>query len=171
MQTKKCTKCSRVFNIFASGKRFRPNGTSRGYVYKYENNKSCPSAKHCYECFKEHRRSLNYKDYVRKRSKTKRGFLLNLYTQMKRRVEGKCSKRHRKYYEGKKILNKIEFMEWSINSQEFNDLFDKYEASGYKRKFAPSVDRLNSKIGYVLSNIEWVTQSENSRRASINRLN
>jgi hypothetical protein len=107
---------------------------------------------------------------TKKYEKTKKGFLVRLYRNMLSRVSGvQFTKLH--LYEGKSILDKNTFYDWALNDDNFNNLFNKYEQSGYERKLAPSVDRINSNFGYELNNMEFVTMSENSRRGLISRYN
>lgn len=47
-----------------------------------------------------------------------------------------------------------EFKEWAA-------------ANGYQEHL--SIDRLNADLGYAPDNCEWVTRSENSRRANVSR--
>jgi hypothetical protein len=100
--------------------------------------------------------------------KTPNGFLVRLYRNMKSRINGvQWAKFH--LYAGKELLDKEEFYTWAKNSSKFWELFKEYEDSNYDRKLAPSVDRVNSKLGYNINNMEWVTHSENSRRANYNK--
>jgi len=100
--------------------------------------------------------------------KTPNGFLVRLYRNMKSRINGiQLTKFH--LYAGKELLDKEEFYIWAKNSSKFWELFKEYEDSNYDRKLAPSVDRVNSKLGYNINNMEWVTHSENSRRANYNK--
>jgi hypothetical protein len=101
--------------------------------------------------------------------KTHKGFLVRLYRNMKSRIKG-VQKHNYKLYEGRELLNKDDFYKWSLNNKDFFVLFENYKASGYNRKLAPSVDRINSKIGYTIDNMEFVTLSENCRRSSVTRL-
>ena len=96
--------------------------------------------------------------------KTKSGFLMRLYRNMKSRITG-VQKAKFYLYEGKTILNKEDFYKWAMNSPKFNSLFDAWEKSGYEIRLAPSVDRINSGFGYEIENMEWVTQLENSIRS------
>jgi hypothetical protein len=36
-------------------------------------------------------------------------------------------------------------------------------SSGYDRKLTPTVDRINTELGYEIHNMRWLTHSENSR--------
>jgi hypothetical protein len=87
---------------------------------------------------------------------------------MKSRIDGvQAAKFH--LYEGKALLPKDEFYHWANSDNKFHELYDSYLKSGYSRKIAPSVDRIDSSKGYAIDNMEWVTMSENSRRGSLNR--
>ncbi len=101
-----------------------------------------------------------------KYEKTKPGFLMRLYRNMKSRITGvQCKKHH--LYVGKPLLPKECFYAWALASTEFHQLFATYEASGFDRKLAPSVDRKLSAHGYEVGNMEWVTHQENSRRGGL----
>ena len=104
----------------------------------------------------------------KKYEKTKNGFLMRLYRNMLSRVSGiQRAKYH--LYAGCSLLPKDEFYQWANNSEIFHILFQVWEASGYERKLTPSVDRVDSFLGYEISNMEWVTHSENSRRGTLNK--
>lgn len=107
---------------------------------------------------------------TKKYEKTKTGFLVRLYRNMLSRISG-VQKQKAHLYIGKDILSKKVFYNWAINDVSFNLLFADYENSGYDRKKAPSVDRINSKNGYSLDNMEFITHSENSRRGAISKQN
>jgi hypothetical protein len=112
------------------------------------------------------RRRLSCNKY----EKTKRGFIMRLYRNMKSRVDGvQAAKYH--LYRGLGILEKEKFYQWANCQPEFHSLFCEYEASGYERRLAPSVDRIDSSVGYEIDNMEFVTMSENSRRGTISRFN
>lgn len=104
---------------------------------------------------------------TKKYEKTKKGFLMRLYRNMKSRIEGVQKSKHH-LYKGKSLIPKDDFYEWAFNSLDFHQLFDTWESNEYDRKLTPSVDRVDSSVGYLESNMEWVTHSENSRRGSLN---
>lgn len=104
---------------------------------------------------------------TKKYEKTKKGFLMRLYRNMKSRIEGVQTTKHH-LYQGKSLLSKEDFYEWAFNSPEFHKLFTAWEDNDHDRKLTPSVDRVDSSLGYSLDNMEWVTHSENSRRGSLN---
>lgn len=120
--------------------------------------------------------SRHYHQYYRKMNpnvdkiyeKTVDGYLMRMYRNMLSRVSG-VDKNKAHLYEGKFILNKYVFYKWAKNHPTFLELFATYKANNCVRRLAPSVDRINPDKGYRISNMEWVTQSENSRRATITR--
>ncbi len=109
------------------------------------------------------------KIYTQKKyEKTINGFLMRLYRNMKSRVTG-IQKQKFHLYAGCELLTKEDFYSWAKESEDFLKLFFEWELSGYQRKLTPSVDRINSTYGYRVNNMEWVTNSENSRRGSLNK--
>lgn len=103
-----------------------------------------------------------------KYEKTVNGFLVRLYRNMKSRISGVQKLKHH-LYKNKELLNKDDFYAWAKSSPDFNLLFNNWTDSHYDRKLTPSVDRVDSSVGYLLSNMVWVTHSENSRRGSISQ--
>lgn len=116
---------------------------------------------------REHRRQ-NQNNDIKKYEKTPKGFLMRLYRNMKSRVDG-VQKLKFHLYDGKELFNKEEFYSWALDQPEFLKLFNDYSASNYNRKLAPSVDRVDSSLGYTFDNVEWVTMSENSRRGVLSK--
>ena len=106
--------------------------------------------------------------YTKKYEKTKKGFLVRTYRNMKSRVTGVQEKKSHLYF-GLQILPKEDFYEWSLSDKNFLELFSEWELSGYERKLSPSIDRIDSKKGYFLQNMRWITHSENSRNGSLSR--
>lgn len=100
--------------------------------------------------------------------KTVNGFLMRMYRNMQSRVTG-VQKKKAHLYKGKALLAREDFYAWAKSSKEFSKLFAEWKHKGYPRKLAPSVDRIDPLKGYILSNMEWVTHSENSRRSSKTR--
>lgn len=87
---------------------------------------------------------------------------------MRDRVLRKNGSRAHLYY-GLPILRRKDFYNWALNQPRFLLLLNEYIHAGFSRKLAPSIDRLNPNKGYTLGNMEWVTLSENSRRAAVTR--
>jgi hypothetical protein len=80
---------------------------------------------------------------------------------MKSRISG-VQKKNLESYIGKEILEKEVFYNWILSNSNYDLLFNEYEASGYERKFAPSVDRIDPNFGYSIDNIQIITMSKNS---------
>ena len=94
---------------------------------------------------------------------------MQTYRNMLSRVTGKLIKKSH-IYEGLDILSKQEFYQWSLNeTSDFHKLFEDYVSSGFNMKLAPSIDRIDSKEGYIMGNIRWITHSLNSSLGSKNR--
>ena len=113
-------------------------------------------------------RKLNGNAHTKKYEKSHKGFLMRLYRNMQSRVSG-VQKLKYHLYEGKELLPRETFYDWAMSNEKFFELFDIYEESGFDRKLAPSVDRIDSSKGYSIGNMEFVTHSENSRRGALNR--
>jgi hypothetical protein len=109
------------------------------------------------------RRKANGNEVTKRYEKTINGFLMRLYRNMESRVRG-IQKVKYHLYKDLELLPREEFYKWSKKSRKFTQLFHNWKMSNYDRKLTPSVDRVNSKLGYIKSNMEWVTFSENSRR-------
>lgn len=113
-------------------------------------------------------RKRNNNIHTRVYEKTVSGFLMRLYRNMESRIKG-VQKIKFHLYENKYLIPREEFYNWAKDNQKFLELYKEYIESGFERKLAPSVDRIDSSKGYELDNIEWVTMSENSRRGAVSR--
>jgi len=113
-------------------------------------------------------RKLNGNKHTKKYEKTRKGFLMRKYRNMQSRVAG-IQKKKQHLYKDKVLLDRDDFYEWAINSPCFEQLWTDWIASGYERKLCPTVDRINSSEGYMVSNMHWMTHSENSRRGCFSR--
>lgn len=111
-------------------------------------------------------RQANKNASTNKYEKTRSGFLMRKYRNMKSRVTGvQYLKEH--LYGGKELLDREDFYEWAINSPEFDVMFTEWESSNYDIKLCPTVDRKDADSGYVVSNMQWLTHSENSRKGAL----
>ena len=105
---------------------------------------------------------------TKKYEKTKRGFLMRLYRNMQSRVTG-VQKLKAHLYDGKEILTRDEFYEWTLASKTFHELWAAWEAGDHPRRLTPSVDRIDSSLGYAIENMEWVPFHENCRRGAFSK--
>lgn len=112
------------------------------------------------------RRARNGDFSTRKYEKTINGFLVRKYRNMESRIKG-IQKLKYHLYKGKDLLDRKEFYQWAKESEAFIKLYNIWKENNYQRKLTPSVDRIDPSKGYQLSNMEWVTHSENSRRGSL----
>lgn len=122
----------------------------------------------CKECRNERTRvyRLNNNNlWTRKYEKTKKGFLVRMYRNMISRVRG-VQKDYIHIYKGLDILPKEQFYEFALNNSEFHRLFKEWEDSLYQRRLCPSIDRIDTKFGYIDGNIQFLTMSENSSKTS-----
>lgn len=162
-QIRNCQFCKKGYEVFRSKKK----GSNGAYLL-YDAKDRLMQGKVCLSCFRE-RANASWCDEKRAKhksyEKTPRGYIMRKYRNMKSRITG-VQKQKYHLYKGLTLLSKEDFYEWAIDHKDFISLFSDYEASGYERKLAPSVDRIDSDKGYEISNMEWVTHSENSRRGS-----
>jgi len=150
---KKCNSCNEIKDI----KEFKKHTSTKDRLSNF-----------CRECTNKKQREYRSEigDFCTwKYEKTESGFVMRMYRNMKSRISGVQSfKKH--LYDGKEIMPKEEFYELAKKSIDFKSLFDAYIKGGCQMKFAPSVDRINPEIGYVKSNIRFITHSENSALGS-----
>ena len=98
-------------------------------------------------------------------NRTKNGKLVRTYNNMKNRIKGTQPKPY--YYIGLELMCKEDFYKFSMKDEGFNRLFDAWEESGFDLLSSPSIDRIKEDIGYVVDNIRWVSQSDNSKKGNI----
>ncbi len=128
-------------------------------------------ANQCRLCLNEIQRDKRKRDgnaITHRYEKTPKGFLMREYRNMQSRITG-IQKQKAHLYLGKHLLCREEFYKWAIFHVDFVLLYTKWVHSGYDRKLTPTVDRIDSDRGYEISNMEWVTHSENSRRGTESR--
>lgn len=127
----------------------------------------------CRSCESEKRKAYLYRvgnGSFKRYEKTHNGFLMRIYRNMKSRITG-VQKDSAHLYLGKELLPKEEFYKWAKDSKDFYNLFEAYKDSGFSRRLAPTVDRIDSSKGYFIENMRWLTHSENSRLGSVNNPN
>jgi hypothetical protein len=143
-------------------KQYRQTATYRSYKRRYQ------ASEEYKEWRRAHRKRTGNADSHRY-EKTPNGFLMRLYRNMKSRVTG-VQKLKAHLYKGKELLPRDLFYNWSKSNETFWSLFEIWIASGCDRKLTPTVNRIDSKRGYTLDNMEWITHSENSRLTSRNKM-
>lgn len=113
---------------------------------------------------KERRRVTGDVD-TKKYEKTFNGYLVRTYRNMTSRVKG-VQKKKAHLYQGLEILDKESFYRWAKSNTEYQRLYEEWTASGHEYRLAPSIDRVDSSLGYTLGNIRWLPQWLNSKLGS-----
>ena len=148
-------------------------GTNFSYEYIFEDGVKfygnvCPPCKR--KRVREEWNSENSKKklIIKKYEKTFEGYLMRKYRNMLSRIQG-VQKRKSHLYKNKQILSKEDFYRWALSHPDYERLYIEYKESGFERKLAPTVDRIDPSIGYIITNMRWLTHSENSRNGAKNR--
>lgn len=95
-----------------------------------------------------------------KRKHNKRFYLSTRYTEIKQRCTNPRQKNNY-LYNGKLNMTREDFLKRFINDKNFIKLFKTWEESGYDLKLSPSVDRIDNNGYYEISNIQFITHSQN----------
>jgi len=72
-------------------------------------------------------------------------------------------------YKGMSICSRKEFLDFAINDFGLKSLYEEWQQNGYDRKLVPSVDRIDCRLGYLVSNIQFLTLSDNGKKAFFDR--
>ena len=97
------------------------------------------------------------------RSRTKKGLTCSMFAHQK------ATSRIRKREQPKYTLS--ELRKWIYSQPIFEELYNNWITSGYKKEFKPSIDRLNDYKTYSLNNIQLTTWQKNVRRYYSDRMN
>jgi len=116
---------------------------------------------------RKHRKNNRNRD-IKVYEKTLSGFLMRTYRNMKSRVEG-IQKNKAHLYSHCSLISKDTFYTWSISNFSFLSLFLDWKINSHDQRLTPSIDRIDTKQGYELHNMQWITHSENSRKGAISR--
>jgi len=89
-------------------------------------------------------------------------------------IKQRCTKPHitngiKKSVYGKEFLSKTQWTEWCYeegNYRKFVAIYNKWVQSKFDRRLTPSIDRINNEIGYKVSNLQWLTSSQNSSKSN-----
>jgi len=74
------------------------------------------------------------------------------------------TKRQRSYFGRVVGFSLQEFKEFVARDDVFENLFEAWRASGWDKRFSPSLDRIDNSQGYTLDNIQLMTKSANCRK-------
>jgi len=99
----------------------------------------------------------------RTKRETKPSFYLGTcYSEMSRRV--KTYDKLRPNYYRKIICLREEFINRFLNDKCFLKLYKNWQKNDFKRKYAPTIDRINNNVGYNLENLQFISHYENSTK-------
>jgi hypothetical protein len=84
------------------------------------------------------------------------------YRSMFRRIKG--MNKHSNLI-GKDLMPWPFFLDWcNSTKKDFIKIHRKWKKSNFERKLAPSIDRIDNTKGYTFGNLQWITQSQNSKK-------
>lgn len=107
--------------------------------------------KECQACNRNRRRRNNVKF-----------FLTDLLSKIKARCKDTTTEINLKYYYGKQVCSKQEFLEKFLNNNDFLKLHKIWVNSNCLYKLTPSIDRIDIKGDYNIENLQIITHSENA---------
>lgn len=93
---------------------------------------------------------------------SKKGKLSHIYQQQKQR----CSEKGWQL----PTYTQEELLTWGLALPEYHELFEAWEASGYKKGLSPSIDRLDDYQSYSLTNIRMVSWDVNNRKGHTSQI-
>lgn len=111
---------------------------------------------------------LNYDKFRHRHS------IIRLFNHKYSMIKGRCTKvrnSNGKPYKvfGTDYLSKEEWLYWCYekeNYKKFMKIYNSWVQSDYNQKLTPSIDRIDNKIGYISSNLQWLTLSQNCKKHS-----
>lgn len=124
----------------------------------------------CKECackdVRENRKKREefYNNFDRNRYRNNiRRMMVLKYNSMRRRING--LNLHSNLL-GKELLSKEDFIKWAFGEgkKSFMKLYKVWVKNDFPRKLSPSIDRIDNNKGYVLGNLQWLTQSDNVKK-------
>lgn len=98
---------------------------------------------------------------TKKRNRTKEGLVSLVYLSQ---IFSSKRRNHKLPTYSKEMLK-----EWVFKQTNFEQLYNNWVNSGYKKKLKPSVDRLNDYKGYSFCNIQLITFGQNNRKSHEDR--
>ena len=105
----------------------------------------------CSSCLRLHKRQ------------TKPSFYLGTcYSEISRRCKTFDVKRPNYY--GKIKCTKQEFMDKFLKDKDFLNLYKNWQINEFRRKFAPSIDRIDNNGDYILDNLRFIIHGQNAKK-------
>lgn len=101
--------------------------------------------------------------------KTRPSFYLGTcYSEITRRCKTKTVIRPNYY--GKKYCTKEEFVNKFLTNEAFLKQYEIWQKSGFKRGFAPSIDRIDNDGDYTLDNLRFISNIENGIKDRVKKV-
>lgn len=91
---------------------------------------------------------------ARKHHRTFRGRIVHIHVGMRQRANKR----------GFELIDRNEFIRFALESREYAELYRNWVAAGYPMRLCPTVDRIDNDRGYSRDNIQFLTQSANSKK-------
>jgi hypothetical protein len=135
---KECRKC----NIIKSKSEFGKQECRFDGLYPF-----------CSQCLKDE--NFKYKT-------SKKGLVYSMHIKIRERTKENY---RTPYWRGMEFIDKATFVSFVMLDSNFNKLYDNWVESEFNEKLTPSIDRINSDIGYVLGNLQIITNEENRTKA------
>ena len=86
-------------------------------------------------------------------SKTKKGLISKIYSHQ---CETSKKRKH-----SNPTYSKEELVQWVLSQPKFHVLYDNWKRLDFQKEYTPSIDRIDSSIGYTMANIQLMTWNEN----------
>ena len=83
-----------------------------------------------------------------------------------RQINGDAYKRYGNF----KLCSKDEFLDKFKNDEKYLRLYKEWQESGFLRKLAPSIDRIDNLKGYTLDNMQMITFIDNSMKEKCHKV-
>lgn len=89
-----------------------------------------------------------------------KSFIVVVYDSMRSRTNGHAHVR----YKGLEILPRETFYNWALQQEDLLVQYSYWVFGGNLRPLRPTIDRIDSKLGYTIGNIRWLTCRDNSKK-------
>lgn len=107
--------------------------------------------------------------YKQKRNYNFKFFLTTRYTVLKQRCINKKGIGAKSYF-GRAYCTKKEFLDKFLCDEKLKEMYKHWQLNNFERKLCPSVDRIDNKRGYEITNIQFLTTGTNSSKDQYKRV-
>ena len=85
---------------------------------------------------------------------------------MRHRIRAICTHNQCKTYKNLELCSYATFLRWADVQSAFHSLFEQWIKHKCKRKWNPSIDRINNKQGYIIGNMRFIECYKNIKNIS-----